>query len=155
MHGIDMEVIPRPDHVADYTGKQRGKMTAIAWCRASRSGKGTVWLCRCNCGLYEYRRPGTWAARPYLDDMCSVCRHAQGPNARQTAPERLQRWIDGLRSLGLADAGIARIQVLGIRVKTRDKTVIEIREQIANALREEQPNASAPFNRPEARPDTN
>ena len=33
---------PRPEHAADYTGKRRGKMTAIYWYRPSLSGNPTV-----------------------------------------------------------------------------------------------------------------
>lgn len=121
---------PRPAQASDHTGKQRGKMTAIAWARASHSGKGTVWLCRCACGLYEYRRPGTWASKPFPEDMCTVCQRAQGPNARQTAPVRFQQWLDGLRSLGLTDEEITQVQTSGTKVETRNKTAAEIREQI-------------------------
>lgn len=124
---------PRPDNAADHTGKRRGTLTAIAWYRPSRSGKGTVWLCRCDCGLFEYRRPGTWANRPSPDDTCKACLRAKGPNARHTAPARLQRWADSLRSLGLTDAEIARIRAPGMMVETRGLTAIEIREQLAVA----------------------
>ncbi|MCO8161313.1 hypothetical protein NJC38_03990 [Pseudomonas sp. 21LCFQ010] len=105
-------------------------MTAIAWYRRSHSGKATVWLCRCDCGLFEYRRPGTWVARPFPDDMCRACLRAKGPNARHTAPERLQRWCEELRSLGLTDVEIARIQAPGATVEARGKTAAEIREQL-------------------------
>lgn len=121
---------PRPMNVADHTGKRRGKMTAIAWCRPSRSGKGTLWLCRCDCGLYEYRRPGTWATKLFPDDMCRVCQHKR-PNARNTAPARLQKWIDGLRILGLTMEEIEQISAPGADVETRGKTVEDIREQLA------------------------
>ena len=124
---------PRPENAADYTGKRRGKMTAIAWYRPSRSGKGTLWWCRCDCGVFEYRRPGTWESRPFPDDMCNSCLKAKGPNARHTAAERLQRWVDGLRSLGLNDADIARIRTSGTMVETKGKTVTEIRQQMVNA----------------------
>ncbi len=77
---------PRPAQATDYTGRQRGKMTAIAWYRASRSGKGTLWLCRCECGRYEYRRPGTWAARPHPEDRCEAWgQGAQRPADRAQA----------------------------------------------------------------------
>lgn len=121
---------PRPEHAADHTGKRRGQMTAIAWSRPSRSGKGTVWLCRCDCGLFEYRRPGTWASKPFPDDLCDTCQRAKGPNARDTFAVRLQCWIDGLRSLGLTDAEISRIQSMGMAVETKGKTALEIREQL-------------------------
>ncbi len=67
---------PRPEHATDHTGKRRGMLTAIAWCRSSRSGKSAVWVCRCDCGLFEYRRPGTWASRVSPDDMCDTCLRA-------------------------------------------------------------------------------
>ncbi|GFM50621.1 hypothetical protein PSCICE_18880 [Pseudomonas cichorii] len=123
---------PRPENAADYTGKRRGKMTAIAWYRPSRSGKGTLWWCRCDCGVFEYRRPGTWESRPFPDDMCNSCLKAKGPNARHKAAERLQRWVDGLRSLGLNDADIARIRTSGTMVETKGKTATEIRQQMVN-----------------------
>lgn len=121
---------PRPMDAADHTGKRRGKMTAIAWYRPSRSGKGTLWLCRCDCGLYEYRRPGTWTTKLFPDDMCGACQH-QGPNARDTAPARLRKWIDGLRILGLTTEEIEQISAPGADVETRGKTLDEIREQLA------------------------
>ncbi|WP_156684364.1 hypothetical protein [Pseudomonas sp. Leaf127] len=121
---------PRPENAADHTGKRRGRMTAIAWCRPSRSGKGTVWVCRCDCGLFEYRRPGTWASKPFPEDRCRTCLHT-GPNASDTAPVRLQRWVDGLRRLGLTEAEIVRVQALGTKVETRDKTATQIRAQIS------------------------
>lgn len=120
----------RPDHATDYTGKQRGKMTAIAWYRPSRSGKATVWLCRCESGRYEYRRPGTWESRPYPEDRCDVCLHAKGPNARQTARQRALQWEHDLRCLGLGDDEITRLQASGMNVDTKGKTLEEIREQI-------------------------
>ncbi|MBX8608200.1 hypothetical protein K5D65_13430 [Pseudomonas cichorii] len=123
---------PRPENAADYTGKRRGKMTAIAWYRPSRSGKGTLWWCRCDCGVFEYRRPGTWESRPFPDDMCNSCLKAKGPNARHTAAERLQHWVDGLRSLGLNNADIARIRTSGTMVETKGKTATEIRQQMVN-----------------------
>lgn len=124
----------RPDYAPDYTGKRRGTMTAIAWYRPSRSGKGALWLCRCNCGLYEYRRPGTWESRPHPDDTCDICLRAKGPNARQTAPERLRQWMDGLRGLGLTDTEVAWLRDSGSGVDTRGKTAAEIREQIVKCV---------------------
>lgn len=122
---------PRPAHATDHTGERRGKMTAIAWCRSSRSGKGTVWLCRCSCGRYEYRRPGRWQSRPFPDDQCDVCLHAQGPNARHTASARLQQWTDRLLKQGLTEREIEQIRAPGAGVETRGRTVTEIREQLA------------------------
>lgn len=121
---------PRPDHAIDYTGKQRGTMTAIAWYRPSRSGKGTLWLCRCQCGVYEYRRPGTWAARPHPDDMCDACLRAKGPNSKVTFPERLQQWLEGLRELGLTEEELTRLQAKDSKVDTRGQTAAQIREQM-------------------------
>lgn len=124
------DLAPRPTHAVDHTGKRRGTMTAVAWCRASRSGKGTVWICRCDCGHYEHRRPGTWASRPFPEDTCDVCQKAKGPNARKTAPERLRLWIDDLRSRGLNDQEIAQIQAPGMSVRTIGMSAAEIREQL-------------------------
>ncbi|WP_109514371.1 hypothetical protein [Pseudomonas ovata] len=125
------DLSPRPVQAVDHTGKRRGKMTAIAWVRASRSGKGTVWLCRCECGRYEYRRPGTWVSKPLPDDRCKICLQARGPNARQTAPRRLQQWQQDMRDLGLTDEEIGLLQAPGMNVDTRGRTVAQIREQLA------------------------
>lgn len=125
------ELSPRPDYAIDHTGKQRGKMTAIAWYRSSRSGKGTLWLCRCECGLFEFRRPGTWETRPHPDDICEVCLRAKGPNSKVTAQARFQQWTDGLRSLGLTENEIIQVTASGKAIETRGKTAAEIRDQIA------------------------
>ena len=125
------ELSPRPDHAIDHTGKRRGKMIAIAWYRASTLGKGTLWLCRCECGLFEYRRPGNWQSRPHPDDMCDTCLRAKGPISKVTAQARYRQWIEGLRDLGLTDDEITRITASGSKVETRGKTAAEIREQIA------------------------
>jgi len=122
---------PRPEQATDHTGKRRGKLTAIAWCRSSGSGKGAVWVCRCDCGLFEHRRPGTWANRMSPDDMCDTCLRAKGPNARDTAIERRQRWAYSLLDLGLTYAEIALIQAPGMMVETRGRSLLEIRGQLA------------------------
>lgn len=125
---------PRPAYAIDHTGKRRGKMTAIAWYHPSHSGKGALWLCRCECGLFEYRRPGNWGTKPHPEDMCDTCLRAKGPNARQTAQARLQRWTESLRNLGLTDTEIALIQTLGIDIEIQGKTAAEVREQIAKGM---------------------
>ncbi|GAB7527789.1 hypothetical protein PS3A_01950 [Pseudomonas sp. 3A(2025)] len=124
-------LLPRPENVADHTGKRRGKMIAIAWYRPSRTGKGTVWLCRCECGLFEYRRPGTWESKPHPDDMCDACLRAKGPNSKVTAKARYQQWIEGLRDLGLTDNEVTQIIASGSAIETRNKTAADIREQLA------------------------
>lgn len=125
------QLSPRPTQAADHTGKRRGQMTAIAWARSSRSGKGTVWLCRCDCGLYEYRRPGTWGSRSCPEDMCAVCLQVKVLSGGPTTPQRRQAWADGLRAMGLSEAEIGRIQALGKQVQTRGCSLVEIREQLA------------------------
>ncbi|GAB7527784.1 hypothetical protein PS3A_01890 [Pseudomonas sp. 3A(2025)] len=125
------ELSPRPDYAIDHTGKRRGKMTAIAWYRSSNMGKGALWLCRCECGLFEYRRPGNWQSRPHPDDMCNACLRAKGPNSKVTAHVRYQQWIEGLRDLGLTENEVTQIIASGSAIETRDKTAAEVREQIA------------------------
>ncbi|GAB7532842.1 hypothetical protein PS3A_52580 [Pseudomonas sp. 3A(2025)] len=124
---------PRPADASDHTGKRRGTMTAIAWCRPCPLRKGTVWLCRCDCGLYEYRRPGTWQARPHPDDRCDVCvrLRAERPNSLRTAQKRRLQWEQDLRDLGITDEEITQLQAPGMKVDTKGKTAAEIREQIA------------------------
>ncbi|WP_206203435.1 hypothetical protein, partial [Pseudomonas viridiflava] len=59
-----------------------------------------------------------------------------GPRGRMpdTASERLQRWVDSLRGLGLTDAEIDLIQRPGMMVETRGRTLLEIRGQLAEKL---------------------
>lgn len=130
---------PRPPQATDYTGLRRGRMTAYTWHRPSCSGKGTWWVCRCDCGLYEYRRPGTWASKPLPGDMCELCLRAKemfrGPNSRQQMPERLAAWIQKMRALGLSDLEIALIRAPGMNVDTAGRSLDEVREQLARGAR--------------------
>ncbi|USW95372.1 hypothetical protein NHF39_00865 [Pseudomonas proteolytica] len=126
----------RPERATDYTGKKRGRMTAYAWHRPSLAGNGTWWICRCDCGLYEYRRPGTWASKPLPGDMCEVCLRSQemmsGPTSKQRTLERLASWIRRMRELGLSDLEITQLRAPGVDIDTAGKTAAEIRKQIAN-----------------------
>lgn len=128
----------RPVRATDYTGLRRGRMTAYAWHRASNSGNGTWWVCRCDCGLYEYRRPGTWMSRPLPSDMCEVCLRAKemmrGPNAKQNALERLAAWIQKMRAMGLSDLEITQLRAPGMNVDTAGKTLEEVRAEIAKGV---------------------
>jgi hypothetical protein len=65
----------------DYTGARHGRMTALAWYRQGRDRPiaRAHWLCRCDCGKYELRRPGEWEKRPSPKDnpdRCEFCRRA-------------------------------------------------------------------------------
>ena len=67
----------RPVSAKDYTGMRHGRMTAISWFRPSRNGGKTVWIARCDCGKYEFRRPARWASHPSPDDDPDRCEHCR------------------------------------------------------------------------------
>ena len=71
----------------DYSGFRRGHMTAF---RYHSGGKGgSVWLCRCDCGKYEFRKVAKWASKAEHPDCCAVCQKTfqitHGHSMSQTA----------------------------------------------------------------------
>jgi hypothetical protein len=59
------------DGAKDYTGIRRGRLVAAYWYETD-SRKGPLWVCRCDCGKYELRRPRTWSKKTE-QDACKVC----------------------------------------------------------------------------------
>lgn len=123
----------RPERATDYTGLRKGRMTAFAWHRASGGVGATVWVARCDCGRFEFRRPGKWAANGNPNDMCEVCeREAEmlrGPSSRKRHPERLMKWAARLLRMGITEAELCVLRAGDI--PTHGRTTEEIRAAIA------------------------
>jgi len=124
-------------------------MTALWFYKQQDKPRGkSIWVCRCDCGKYEFRKPCKWLrAKNQLPskepDKCEICkirdRNRQGINTLAstrtavTRPDRLMKWVNKMRGLGLSDMEIADIRRLDI-ISTEGKTVKEIREEL-NILR--------------------
>ena len=63
----------KPDNARDYSGFKRGFLTAFRYHGASNGKSGGLWLCRCDCGKYEFRRARRWVESPDAPDACTVC----------------------------------------------------------------------------------
>lgn len=123
--------------VRDHTGLRNGRMTAMYWLRPTKDGESSWWVVRCDCGKYELRKKlGKWLRKHNGNDMCEICEREQemisGVQPRQskrTVGERLFRWVDSMRQLGLNDAEIAAIRQRDITIT--GMTADEIRQAIA------------------------
>ena len=131
-----------PDDADDFTGLRHGRMTAFQYFRASRKGKkkAVVWVARCDCGKYEFRRPGMWDKHqsPETDpDRCEYCRRADtiGGNSKEKTDKRLSDWIRSMRMIGLSDDEIDLLRRSKITIKGLTK------EQIIDLLKASAPNA--------------
>jgi hypothetical protein len=112
---------PRPKDAVDHTGLRHGRMTAISWFRRSKGKKNkainAVWVARCDCGRYEFRRPGNWLNHPSPEidpDRCEYCRRIDTiknkGNSKDKMPNRLMAWIRSMRAIGLTDEEIVQIR---------------------------------------------
>ena len=121
--------IERPAGATDYVGTRIGRMVACYYVTTkvlSRQRRRDVWVCRCDCGLYEFRCPSAWFRKGVSDDACEFCRRKsqmisgepQEPSrkSKKTMPERLMRWVNEMRALGLADSEICDIRALNITI---------------------------------------
>lgn len=141
--GTPPKVPERPEGIRDYTGMRHDRMTALWYQFQANSGK-SVWLCRCDCGFYEYRKPAIWLRDRERDrpDCCDICRMRDGsiqPKRERSAathPERLMAWIKRMQELGLTDEEITDIHTLGNGLQTKDRSLDEIRAELAD-LRQE------------------
>ena len=61
----------RPESAVDYTKARRGFMTAMYWYESGK--RGSKWICRCDCGKYEFRTPKKWLEKNDVPDSCLVC----------------------------------------------------------------------------------
>ena len=54
----------------DLTGQRKGKMVIV--CYVGSGSKTSLWLAKCECGIYEIRRGNTWRKNK-TDDRCTFC----------------------------------------------------------------------------------
>lgn len=142
-HPITMETPPKrrplPTEANDYTGLRHGRMTAFQYFRPSRKNRAVraVWVARCDCGRYEFRRPGRWIKHPspeFDPDRCEYCRRTDtivrngGKSADQTRPQRLMAWVRSMRCLGFSDEEITQIR--NSDIQTAGCTSDQIRAQL-------------------------
>ena len=133
----------RPAGANDYTGARSGRMQACYYVKTkelSGSRFRDVWVCRCDCGLFEFRSPSRWTRKGITDDACEPCRRkaemisAGRPdtagNSKKTMPERLMRWVSQMRGMGFSDDEICAIRRLDIT--TNGMSSSEIRAAIAS-----------------------
>jgi hypothetical protein len=128
---------PRPQCAKDFTGLRHGRLVAV--CFYKPSPKGAYWLVRCDCGMYEVRKPKKWEKNPCADinpDRCQFCRHndavVTGGNSKARRRDRLMKWVNSMIDLGLTVDEIGEIlQASPGEVETRDCTL----DQIQNRLR--------------------
>jgi hypothetical protein len=117
-------------------------MTALFWLKPTSNGQSSYWVVRCDCGKYEIRKKlGKWHKKYGGEDMCEVCEREREmlngfrPKASlRSQGERLLRWAEEMRQLGLNDAEITAIRCSD-RLDTKGKTAEEIRQALRNASR--------------------
>ncbi|MBR9880762.1 MAG: hypothetical protein GYB17_14840 [Gammaproteobacteria bacterium] len=138
---LTLEVPPRcpkqPDTIRNHTGLRNGRMTALFWVAPTKNGESSWWVVRCACGKYELRKKlGTWPQKYGGNDMCEVCEREQEMltgaiphKSRRTIGERLFRWVESMKRLGLSETEIVSIRQGNIT--TKDKSATEIRHAIA------------------------
>lgn len=125
---------PRPMSAVDYTGLRRGRVAAVFWFRQTADGEGSVWVVRCDCGAYEFRKkPGRWRKQPNPLDMCEICERERemlrGPSSKKRSGLRVLRWVEQMRRLGLSDHEITAVRMSG-DIETGHRSAAEIRRQL-------------------------
>lgn len=128
---------PRPEHEQDFTGLRHGRMTAIAWHRTNpKKPSESYWVCRCDCGRYEFRKPARWAKHPCTEDTpkdkcryCEISKSIGKGNKYQSRPARLLKWVGSMRRLGLTDYEIYRVRQANLT--TINKDAKQIRQELA------------------------
>ena len=102
MENPPAEYDPRPIKAPDITGVRRGRMTAVRHYKTAHADKG-LWLVRCDCGLYEFRRWKKWLNHFNALDACSRCDEAHfvrtgeylvtkaGRNYTEVAPKTMRQ----------------------------------------------------------------
>jgi hypothetical protein len=138
-----------PEKAFDYQGRRCGRLVACYFHHSLvRSGNRTkaVWVCRCDCGRYEFRQPARWIRKKVQSDCCEICLREREMItksgvplrlSKKYAPARLMRWIGDMRALGLSDDEICAIRQGGT-ISTPGKTADEIRAAL-NACLSERP----------------
>jgi len=130
-----------PKGARDYSGLRHGNMTALWWMWQVNPPRGKArWLCQCDCGKYEIRIPCKWlradADTQGQEDKCEICtlleraRKGKGKSSKETMPERLMKWIETMRNIGLTDAEITEIRKIE-NINLHGKTAGQIRQEIS------------------------
>lgn len=57
----------------DLTGERNGRVEIVGY-GGSRNGRGSLWVGRCDCGMYVRRRSSTWRKTDAPDTGCERCR---------------------------------------------------------------------------------
>ncbi|HAO01687.1 MAG: hypothetical protein Tp170SUR00d2C46354221_38 [Prokaryotic dsDNA virus sp.] len=124
-----------PATAKDYAGMRNGRMTAFFWFRESPSKTSSIWVVKCDCGRYEFRKKiGRWI-KGYKDgnDMCEICERERemltGRTSKENEGKRRLRFIEKMRTKGLQDNDIERLMRLGVGLETA-KTKSEILDAI-------------------------
>lgn len=135
-----LDNMPRPARLPegcfDFSGTRRGRMIAIAYHHQSLNKKYAVWVCRCDCGKYEFRRPARWLRKAEPNDMCDECLREQeilqggAGKSKRTHAARLKAFIDMLTGLGLT--GEEAVRVLDADITIKGMNVSQIRSALAS-----------------------
>lgn len=141
---LTMETPPKrpqaPENARDHAGIRNGRMTAQFFLRQTANGQSSWWVVKCDCGKYELRKKlGKWTSKHDGNDMCEICeREAEmlsgliPRKSKAKMGERLFKWIDSMRALGLTDEEIVAIRQGDITTKGKDKN--QIRAALKGAL---------------------
>ncbi|RUR43375.1 hypothetical protein [Vreelandella populi] len=112
-----------PARYKNFEGCRSGRLVAIFWWKKTRSGQASVWLVKCDCGRYEFRRQlSRWLKKVDSNEMCEVCERekemlSQQKSSRKTSGERTLNWAHKLKALGLTDKEISHVRKLEIDTK--------------------------------------
>ncbi|MDP2128160.1 MAG: hypothetical protein Q8K97_12370 [Pseudohongiella sp.] len=127
---------PTPESARDYSGRKMGRLTAMFWFCRSKCGESSVWVVRCDCGRYEFRKKlARWLNRGQQNAMCEVCEreleiiNKDKGRSRATSGERTLKWIKAMQRLGLSDDEIMAIRAKN-NITTTNKTLSDIRREL-------------------------
>lgn len=97
----------------EFQGQRRGRITALHFWGYSGKGK-VVFLVRCDCGRYAFRKIVKWASNADHSDNCGVCEKVGGLSHRNRSRERsgLRRavWIASMLEAGITAEQCAIIE---------------------------------------------
>lgn len=98
---------------AEFQGQQRGRITALRFW--GYSGKGeAVFLVRCDCGRYAFRKIIKWVSKGQHPDKCGVCEKTGSLSlcnkSRDRTGLRRAAWLASLREEGLTEEQCSLIE---------------------------------------------
>lgn len=112
-----------PVRFKNYEGVRSGRLTGVFWWKKTRSGQASVWLVKCDCGRYEFRKKlGRWLKKSNPKDMCEICEReaemiSQQKSSRKTSGERTLKWASALHEMGFSSDEISFIRKNEISTK--------------------------------------